>query len=47
MQVTRAEFGAGRNMALVAHLKPHVLQRLDVVMIAFDEGEQRNVIARP
>src|ERR1700676_2675456 len=45
MQEPRAEFGTSCDMALVAHLKPHVLQRVDVRMIALNIGEQRHIIA--
>ena len=33
-------------MALVAHLQPHVLQHVDMRVIAFDIGEQRHIVAR-
>src|SRR3981189_1351132 len=46
MQKTWAAFGAGRAMALVAHLKPHVLQHVDMGAIALDIGEQRHIVAR-
>src|ERR1700681_3977426 len=39
MQETRAEFGTGRDMALVTHLKPRLLQCADVRGIAFDISE--------
>jgi hypothetical protein len=29
VQEARAEFGAGRDVMLVAHRKPHLLQRAD------------------
>jgi hypothetical protein len=38
MQETRAEFGAGCDMPLVAHRKPHALQRVDVGAIASTDG---------
>ncbi len=44
MQEARAEFGAGRNATSFAHFQPHVLQQVDVVGVALDIGEQRNVI---
>src|SRR6478672_12366511 len=45
MQKTRTEFGTGRDMALVAHLEPHALQLIDMLVIAVDLGEQRHVVA--
>ncbi len=44
MQETRTEFRAGRDMALVAHRKPHGLQCGDMRGIAFDIGKQRHII---
>ena len=44
MQEARAEFGAGRDVTPFAHFQPHVLQQVDVVGIALDIGEQRDVI---
>jgi len=36
MKKSRAEFGAGRDMALVAHREPHFLQGIDIGVVAFD-----------
>src|SRR6478752_4271836 len=45
MQEARAEFGAGRNVAPVADLQPHLLQRVDRRAVACDISQQRKIIA--
>ena len=45
MQEARPEFGAGRDMLLVAHRQPHLLQRVDMIAVALDIGQQRNIVA--
>ena len=39
MQEARAEFRTGRDLALVAHPKPHPLQALDMGAVALDIGQ--------
>src|SRR5260370_40814207 len=45
MQKTWTKFGTSGDMAVVAHLQPHVLQGVDMRAIALDIGEQRHIIA--
>ena len=45
MQETRTELGAGCDMTAVAHRKPHVLQGLDMRGVAFDIGQQRDIVS--
>ena len=44
MQEAWAEFGTGRDVALVAHRQPHALQVLDMRMVTLDIGQQRHIV---
>ena len=44
MQEARSELGAGRDATPFAHFQPHVLKQVDVIRLALDIGEQRDVI---
>ena len=46
MQEAWTEFGAGGEMALVAHREPHRLQRVDMRGVSFDIAEQRDIVPR-
>src|SRR5882724_2350699 len=45
MQETRAEFGAGGDVALVAHRRTHFVQDADRAAVAGDIGQQRHIVA--
>ena len=47
MQEARSELRAGRDVTFVANRKPDVLQRVDMGVVPFDIGEQRDIVARP